>query len=139
MANTGKNSIEVHCLSITLLLALEWGYKPLKHLQVRRLKGLMGGVQELGSGGNAENLKEKKGVSKNMLENSKAPAFPSRHKPVFSTVPLQCAVPCSSNSSQMNPSWAPAVSRANWKSGKANFSNPLFACIFPEFCLSKWV
>ncbi len=38
MANTRENSTEVHYVSITLLLAFEWGGKVLKSLVVEGLK-----------------------------------------------------------------------------------------------------
>jgi len=34
-ANTGENSIEVHCVSITFLLSFEWNRESLKLLKVR--------------------------------------------------------------------------------------------------------
>lgn len=35
VANTGENSIKVHCVSITFLLAFEWNRKSLKLRKVR--------------------------------------------------------------------------------------------------------
>jgi hypothetical protein len=56
--DTVENSIEVHCVSITLLAPFEWSGKVLKRLEV---EGLKSGVQVMGiRGGKAENL-EKKG------------------------------------------------------------------------------